>query len=271
MEQLLERLYQQISSKVYGKYRGTVVDREDPEHKGRLKLLVPAVLGNQESGWAMPCFMNGGSDNVGAFTVPEVDAHVWVEFEAGDPSSPIWTGTFFGEADAIPDEAQLTPPDARVVKTPKGSVFVISDEEGSESILLQHTSGAKLEMDANGNLKIQNSGSEVLTLDAESSVVRCEDNSGNSIEMSSAGIVIEDMAGCKITLDGGAVKIEANAEVTLDAPMINLGGAGGEGVIKGQSFLSMYAGHTHPTGVGPSGPPIPMGEMSTLSFKVKST
>jgi hypothetical protein len=52
---------------------------------------------------------------------------------------------------------------------------------------------------------------------------------------------------------------------------VNLGGAGGEGVIKGQSFMSIYAAHTHPTSMGPSGPPIPMGEFASISFKVKST
>ena len=271
MDHLLESLYQQLCSKRYGKYRATVIDRDDPQGKGRLRLQIPAVLGDQESGWALPCFANGGSSDVGSITIPELNAHVWVEFEAGDPSLPIWTGTFFGQEDDLPQEAQISPPDARVVKTPKGSVFAISDQDGSESILLKHFSGQKLEMDAGGNVTIENTGGQTINLDAENQRLKCEDRHGNCIEMKSSGITIEDAMGCKITLENGSATIEGSGEVTLDAMAVNLGGPGGEGVIKGQSFLNMYMTHTHPTTMGPSGPPIPMGELSTLSLKVKST
>jgi len=271
MDQRLERLYQQLSSKRYGKYRATVVDRDDPEGKGRLRLLIPAVLGDQESDWALPCFTNGGISDVGSITIPEVDAHVWVEFEAGDPSLPIWTGTFFGRDDDLPEEAQITPPDAQVIKTPKGSVFIISDEDDSESIRLRHFAGQQLDMDAGGNVTIENTQGETITLDAENQRLTCEDRQGNAIELDGSGITIKDIAGAKITLKNGSVEIEGAGEVTLDAMAVNLGGAGGEGVIKGQSFMNIYAAHTHPTSMGPSGPPIPMGELATISFKVKST
>lgn len=271
MDQLLERLYQQLSSKKYGKYRATVVDRDDPESKGRLRLLIPAVLGDQESDWALPCFSNGGSSDVGSITIPELDAHVWVEFEAGDPSLPIWTGTFFGQADDLPDEAQISPPDARVVKTPKGSVFTISDQDDAESILLRHYAGQQLNMDAAGNVSIENTQGETINLDAENQRLTCEDRQGNAIELDSSGITIKEIGGAKITLKDGSIIIQGAQEVTLDAMAVNLGGSGGEGVIKGQSFMNIYATHTHATSMGPSGPPIPMGEFATISFKVKST
>ena len=271
MDQLLERLYQQLNSKKYGKYRATVVDRDDPEGKGRLRLQIPAVLGDQDSDWALPCFANGGISDVGAITIPELNAHVWVEFEAGDPSLPIWTGTFFGQEEDLPQEAQITPPDARVIKTPKGTVFTISDEDGNESIQLKHHQGQQLDMDAQGNLAVENASGETIRLDAENRQITCEDEHGNLIEMKNSGIAIEDATGCKITLQNGTVSIEGVSATTLDALAVNLGGAGGEGVIKGQSFLSLYAAHTHPTSMGPSGPPIPAGEFSTLSIKVKTT
>ena len=56
--------------------------------------------------------------------------------------------------------------------------------------------------------------------------------------------------------------------VTLEASQVALGGSGGEPVIKGTSFLTLFATHVHPTAMGPSGPPIPQGEMSSLSTKV---
>jgi len=63
------------------------MNNEDPEGLMRIKALVPDVLGEQETTWAAPCVPPG------VRSVPEVGTRVWIEFEAGDPSRPIWMGT----------------------------------------------------------------------------------------------------------------------------------------------------------------------------------
>ena len=270
MEHMIEKLYNELTSKYYGKYRASVVDRDDPIQKGRLRLLIPAVLGDEESGWAMPCFPNGGISETGVFSVPELGAHVWAEFEAGDISSPIWAGTFFGADDDLPTEAQLTPPDALVLKTPKGTTLCMSDEDGKESFIIQHAEGQSLVMDESGGITISDTGGESVKFDSSSGALKVSDASGNTVEMTDSGLVIKDSDGCEIKLSRGKAEIKSDTEITLNAPMVNLGGSGGEPVINGQSFITMYMTHTHPTGMGPSGPPIYQGELSTLSFAVKS-
>jgi hypothetical protein len=47
-----------------------------------------------------------------------------------------------------------------------------------------------------------------------------------------------------------------------------LAGQGGEPVIKGTSFLSAYGTHTHPSSMGPTGPPVLTSEAYALSTKV---
>jgi hypothetical protein len=84
-----------LSGKLFGKYRGLVVDSRDPSNRGRLKVKTPAVLGDQEL-WAMPCVPYAG-DGVGFVFHPEVGTGVWVEFEAGEPSAPIWSGFYWAE------------------------------------------------------------------------------------------------------------------------------------------------------------------------------
>ena len=73
----------------YGKYRAEVVDPEDPMHNGRL-LVSSAVLGDGHevvgTGWATACVP------LGFALLPEVGATVWIEFEEGDISRPLWTG-----------------------------------------------------------------------------------------------------------------------------------------------------------------------------------
>ena len=80
----------------YGKYRGLVEANEDPKRLGRLKVAVPEVFGIGTSSWAVPCVPYAGPE-VGWFAMPPVGADVWVEFEAGDPSRPIWTGCYWRE------------------------------------------------------------------------------------------------------------------------------------------------------------------------------
>ena len=77
-------------NKFYGKYRGKVTDNTDPLMQGRIRANVPAVFGEEDTGWALPAAPYGGS-GVGFFFVPPVDANVWIEFEGGDPDYPIWT------------------------------------------------------------------------------------------------------------------------------------------------------------------------------------
>ena len=83
----------------YGKYRGVVTDNMDPLMTGRIRARVADVLGDGESGWAMPAAPFGGN-GMGFFALPDVGAGVWIEFEHGDPDFPIWTGVWWGSAAA---------------------------------------------------------------------------------------------------------------------------------------------------------------------------
>lgn len=69
-----------------GIYRATVLGSQDPEGRGRIQVLVPAITG-QGSGWAMGCFAPGA-----AIVPPKVGDAVWVMFENGDPTFPVWLG-----------------------------------------------------------------------------------------------------------------------------------------------------------------------------------
>ena len=61
------------------------------------------MLGLETSGWALPCAPYTGP-NAGLHLIPPVRAGVWIEFEAGDPSRPIWVGGWWGDAEVPQDE-----------------------------------------------------------------------------------------------------------------------------------------------------------------------
>lgn len=90
-----------------GKYRGIVADNADPDQLGRIKATVPAVS-PEILGWALPCLPYAGP-GVGFFAIPPIGASVWVEFEAGDPALPIWTGCFWAEPAHVPATAKEAP------------------------------------------------------------------------------------------------------------------------------------------------------------------
>jgi hypothetical protein len=76
----------------YGIYRGTVVANKDPESHRRLKVTVPQLSGSaltKELPWAWPKEVASMKNEV-----PEIGDGVWVMYEGGDPSYPLWVGTY---------------------------------------------------------------------------------------------------------------------------------------------------------------------------------
>lgn len=272
MEDLLLELARQYQNKYFGKYRGFVVDNDDPEQRGRLRLTVPAILGEAQTGWALPSFPFGGAADQGFFTVPEVDAQVWVEFEAGNPHQPIWTGTFWQQTGDPPAESAQSPPTTRVLKTPSGHTLQFDDKSGEEKFRLAHPAGTETTVDENGTVVITDAGGNTLTLNADSGEVVLEDANGNTLTMNTSGTTVEDSNGNQIEMAASGITVKGT-QVVVEGQQVMLAGQGGEPIIKGQSFLTLFATHMHTcTAPGsPTSPPIPQGEMSTLSMKVMTS
>jgi uncharacterized protein involved in type VI secretion and phage assembly len=140
-----DKLLDWVRNRYFGKYRGIVTDNNDSTQRGRVKVKVPAVLQDQEV-WAMPCLPYTGN-NVGTYTIPEPDAGVWVEFEAGDPSFPIWTGGYWVN-DELPkqEDGNRATPAIRMIRSQQGlqlsfndnsEKITISDEDGSNIITIE--------------------------------------------------------------------------------------------------------------------------------------
>jgi uncharacterized protein involved in type VI secretion and phage assembly len=134
-----------------GKYRGTVVDNVDPMRMGRIQARVPDVLGDATSTWAMPCLPLAGP-KMGHYVVPPVGAGVWMEFEQGDVSYPIWVGCWYGSADELPSDALTGPPnDSNIVlQTQAQHVIVLSDLPGDGGITLRTATGAAIVINDSG-------------------------------------------------------------------------------------------------------------------------
>jgi uncharacterized protein involved in type VI secretion and phage assembly len=116
------------AERVYGKYRGEVADVNDPENQGRIRAKVPEVLGTEESGWALPAAPYAGP-GVGMFMIPPVGAGVWMEFEAGLVSRPIYTGCIWGSSDRPKDQdGNAASPKLKIVRSEQGMLVSLDDD-----------------------------------------------------------------------------------------------------------------------------------------------
>ena len=146
----------------YGKYRGVVTDNADPNDQGRLRARVPEVLGDVDSGWALPSAPYAG-DGLGSFAVPPAGAGVWIEFESGDVSRPIWTGCWWASGQLPSNEAgtAATPP-LKIVRTEKG--LMVSMDDDGQAISVSDENGdniLKIEVQ-NGQITIKGASKAVV-------------------------------------------------------------------------------------------------------------
>src|SRR5262249_22465937 len=110
----------------WGKYRGTVVE-VDPKTL-RLKAKV-SVLNQQTTGWCEACVPYAGP-KVGLVFLPEIGSGVWIEFEQGDLSRPIWVGCYWRSGEVPPDAS----PSVKAIVTRAQHKILIDDEAASINI-----------------------------------------------------------------------------------------------------------------------------------------
>lgn len=193
LDDLIQDLIDRVDHRYFGKYRGYVHDVADPEGLGRIRAIVPRLLGEDTpTGWALPCAPYAGPDQ-GFFTVPDVGSGVWIEFEAGDLTQPIWTGTWWGR----PSESDVEHPDStarihsgadtevpqhnypqenatplvRILKSSTGHHIVLDDRPDHERIEIHDSQGNRLILSSEGldrivsNERTYNKGSRSVDMD----------------------------------------------------------------------------------------------------------
>ncbi|HEY3256770.1 MAG TPA: phage baseplate assembly protein V [Polyangiaceae bacterium] len=224
LEQLSHAFDELVRSRFYGKYEAIVTQTSDPLEIGRLRAKVPAVFGEDvESGWALPCMPFGGGKDRGFLAVPEVGDSVWVEFAAGDPSRPIWSGVFWGAPDSSGQPDDLAEATGSEVPTSEDA------KAGPQRVVLKTKGGHRVTWD-----------------DEAEEIVIAHGNGKSEIRMNKDG------------------------EVIVLAEAIKLGKDPSERLVLGDQFMQLFNQHTHPTGVGPSGPPKDQMSDSHLSSLSKT-
>ena len=132
VDRALEDLLEHMRSRFYGKYRGVVS--------------VP---------YAGP--------NVGIAFLPEVGSAVWIEFEGGDVSYPIWSGCFWRTGEVPSDVAA----DVKVIVTTAPHEIKLDDDQ--QSITITDPNGNTVTLDSSG-ITLSNGGQQVIVSSSSVSV-----------------------------------------------------------------------------------------------------
>lgn len=133
---------------------GTVLDLQDPEKLGRIKLRLPQ-FDDQPTDWARIASPMAGKDR-GFFFQPEVGDEVLVAFENGDPRRAYVLGGLWSKVDTPPDRDGNDPQNNwRFIKSRSGHLVKLDDTKGSEKIeIVDKTGKHKIVIDANGKIEI---------------------------------------------------------------------------------------------------------------------
>lgn len=150
-ERALLDVLERMRNRFFGKYRGVVVDVDVSTL--RVKASVPAVLGDQPTGWARACVPFAGPSMGFAF-LPDVGTGVWIEFEGGDVSLPIWAGCFWHDGE-MPSDATAS---VRAIVTKAGQKILLDVDGGT--VTIEDQNGNSFTLDSSG-LTIKGSGQSV--------------------------------------------------------------------------------------------------------------
>jgi uncharacterized protein involved in type VI secretion and phage assembly len=131
--------------RVYGLVLGEVIDIDDPEGQGRLKLRLLARSSDAESQWA-PVARPLASGGFGLWFPPVTGDVVVVGFEDGRIERPYVLGAIFtGDNQPPTTEGQ-----ERVIRTESGHSLSFIDTPGSEAVKIEDQAGNTITMDATG-------------------------------------------------------------------------------------------------------------------------
>jgi len=182
IEDLLQELVEALDNRYYGKFRGFVHRTDDPLNVGRIQAIVPRLFNaDTPTGWASPCTPYAGPDQ-GFYAVPELGSAVWIEFEEGDLSRPIWSGMWWGNphhedvgvptatasehtrrGSEVPQHlledpprgpGELAVPGVRILKSATGHHIVLDDRPDHARVEIQDSLGNRIILDGKGITRI---------------------------------------------------------------------------------------------------------------------
>jgi len=184
---------------------GLVLDNQDPNGLGRVKINLPGLSEDETGHWARVVSPMAGGGR-GMFFLPDKNDEVLVAFEQGDITRPYVLGALWNGKDKPPESNADGQNNLRLIKSRSGHLIRLDDTAGAEKIEI-----------------IDKSGENRVTVDTIS----------NTISIKSAQDVVIEAPRGKISLSAKSVELKSTAETNIEAQTMDLK-ANATMTIKGQ-------------------------------------
>lgn len=200
----LERAATGPGGRFYGLYPALVIDNQDPDNQGRVRIRLPWSPDNDGGAyenWARLATMMAGN-NRGSWFIPDVDDEVLVGFEGGDPRRPYVVGMLWNGGDAPPEQMDGDN-NLKTILSRAGIRITMDDSDGAVKLTLSTPGGHSLVFD---------DGDQSLT---------ATDSSGNTVKLEPSNISVTAVA--KVKVDAPQVEVTAGM-VTVNAGLSKFSG-----------------------------------------------
>lgn len=165
---------------------GTVIDLDDPEHRGRVRLCLPAYAGIETDWWSV--MKPGAGADKGVIATPNIDDRVVVCLPDGGPEHGIVLGGLHGANMSFDSGVDGGSVQRFVFTTPAGQRLTLDD--ANQRTLLETEDGNSLEMTPRR--------------------VRLKDSRGNRVEMTSGALRLRASRRLEIEAPGKPVVIRGS-------------------------------------------------------------
>lgn len=284
--------YESIFHRYPSLYRGIVLDANDPEKRGRVRVICPAIGHTRPehvpaSLWATPSFAGAGTGKAqshGMFMPPEEGDGVWIMFENSMAEFPVYFGGWFRK-DYDASEFKDNAPNIRGIKTKAGHTIQFDDRTDSLSVIVSKGngsgsgSGSKVSLLSDGGVVVLNDNGALLSLGSDGVCsVTAEDGTKVSVGNGKASLI---SSGSSVDLENGNVTIDANGNVSINAKgqihlnsrIVKLGANPMQPVARGIELQAWLSSHVHLSAVpgSPTSPPsvppiVPNNGLSTVVY-----
>lgn len=134
-----------MSARVQGFLLGKVVDVEDPEALGRVKVTYMDRPDAPVSNWVF-IVRPMASAEFGVWFMPEIGDQVVLGFLNGNLENPYMLGSIYTGTNAPP----VTDPQQRVIRSLQGHEIVLDDTDGAENVIIRDASDNEIKMTSDG-------------------------------------------------------------------------------------------------------------------------
>ena len=188
----------------YGVAVAIVVENEDPEKEGRIKIKIPFFGEEPLLDWVRVRQLYAGG-GYGTFWVPEIDDEVLVAFEHGDMRRPIILGGLYNGVDKPPTwRGGDGERDHKMIKTKGGHQIFFDDTDGMERVTISTQGGNFVDLsDVDTSITIRTNAGHNAVIDDELGTISVSTAFGHSLTLDDTRQItsLSSVAGHSVTLD----------------------------------------------------------------------